>query len=124
MARAAGFARVVDASDAYDGLDAARLAVEPDDFHPNADGHARLAHGLDEALAALPEVRRLRTRGSTSGEAARSGHNPAGWVKPPEGAGPGTVGFAHPTGRPAPNSPQPPGDLDLRDPNPRGVPHR
>ena len=37
MARAAGFARVVDVSDAYDGLDPARLAVEPDDFHPNAD---------------------------------------------------------------------------------------
>jgi hypothetical protein len=59
MARAAGFARVVDASNAYDGLDAARLAVEPDDFHPNAAGHARLAHRLDEALGALPELRRL-----------------------------------------------------------------
>ena len=50
MARSAGFAHVVNASDAYDGLDPARLAVEPDDFHPNAAGHARLAHRLDEAL--------------------------------------------------------------------------
>ena len=55
-ARAAGFSRVLDASDAYDGLDPARLAVEPDDFHPNAEGHARLAHRLDGALAALPEL--------------------------------------------------------------------
>ncbi len=43
MARTAGFTHVVDVSDAYDGLDAARLAVEPDDFHPNAVGHQRLA---------------------------------------------------------------------------------
>jgi lysophospholipase L1-like esterase len=61
MARDAGFTRVVDASDAYDGLDADRLAVEPDDFHPNAEGHARLARRLDEALGALPELRRLWT---------------------------------------------------------------
>lgn len=59
MARTAGFARVVDASDAYDGLDASRLAVEPDDFHPNAAGHARLAARLDDALGALPELQRL-----------------------------------------------------------------
>jgi lysophospholipase L1-like esterase len=58
-ARAAGFAEVVDVSDAYDGLDPARLAVEPDDFHPNAAGHARLARRLDEALGALPGLRRL-----------------------------------------------------------------
>jgi lysophospholipase L1-like esterase len=63
MARAAGFAEVVDVSAAYDGLDPARLAVEPDDFHPNAAGHARLARRLDEALGALPELRRLRPRG-------------------------------------------------------------
>lgn len=61
-ARAAGFARVVDASDAYDGLDASRLAVEPDDFHPNTAGHARLAARLDEALGALPEFQRLWAR--------------------------------------------------------------
>jgi lysophospholipase L1-like esterase len=65
MARAAGFARVVDAADAYDGLDPTRLAVEPDDFHPNAAGHAHLARRLDEVLGALPELRRLWTPGST-----------------------------------------------------------
>jgi hypothetical protein len=85
-ARAAGFARVVDASDAYDGLDPSRIAVEPDDFHPNADGHARLARRLDEALGALPELRTLWT--------------------------------------PEANPEQPRGSADLRDPNPRGVPHR
>ncbi len=52
MARAAGFARVVNMSDAFDGMDPARLAVEPDDFHPNAIGHERLAHRLDEVLGA------------------------------------------------------------------------
>jgi lysophospholipase L1-like esterase len=62
-ARAAGFAEVADVSDAYDGLDPARLAVEPDDFHPNTAGHARLAHRLDEILGALPELRRLWPRG-------------------------------------------------------------
>jgi len=60
MARSAGFSRVVDVTDAYDGLDPAGLAVEPDDFHPNAAGHARLAGRLDEALGALPELRLLR----------------------------------------------------------------
>lgn len=55
-AREAGFARIVDVTNAYDGLDPARLAVEVDDFHPNVEGHARLARRLDEALSALPEL--------------------------------------------------------------------
>jgi hypothetical protein len=59
MARAAGFSRVIDVTDAYNGLDPASLAVEPDDFHPNAVGHARLAGRLDDALANLPELRPL-----------------------------------------------------------------
>ena len=50
-------------TDAYDGLDPAGLAVEPDDFHPNAAGHARLARRLDRALGDLPELRRLWDRG-------------------------------------------------------------
>ncbi len=62
MARSAGFARVVDASDAYNGLDPAGLAVEPDDFHPNDLGHERLARRLDEILAPLPELRQLWSR--------------------------------------------------------------
>lgn len=72
LARSAGFARVVDASDAYDGLDAARLAVEPDDFHPNAAGHARLSRRLDDALGALPEFRQLWTRGATRDDDPRA----------------------------------------------------
>ena len=43
LARAAGFTAVVDLSDAFDGLDPAALAIGPDDFHPNARGHAILA---------------------------------------------------------------------------------
>lgn len=62
MARSAGFTHVIDASDAYDGQDPPRLAVEPDDFHPNATGHARLARRLDLALGELPELRRLWSR--------------------------------------------------------------
>ena len=113
MARAAGFAEVVDASDAYDGQDPTRLAVEPDDFHPNAEGHARLAHRLDEALSALPELRPLRARmsiprdeNSREGEAYQEGDAPPG-----------------PTSLQAPPAGSPP-SKDLRDPSPRGVPRR
>jgi hypothetical protein len=59
LARAAGFSEVVDLSGAYDGLDPGALAVGPDDYHPNAEGHARLARRLDEALGRRPELRRL-----------------------------------------------------------------
>jgi hypothetical protein len=58
-ARIAAFTRIVDVSDAYDGLDPARLSVEPDDFHPNAMAHERLARWLDRALSDLPELRPL-----------------------------------------------------------------
>ena len=83
QARAAGFSGVVDVTDAYDGLDPAGLAVEPDDFHPNAAGHARLAGRLDEALGALPELGLLR--GPTR---ERSDLPVAGTTSP----GPGTTG--------------------------------
>ena len=46
-------------SDAYDGMDPAGLSVEPDDFHPNAMAHERLAVRLDRALSELPELRDL-----------------------------------------------------------------
>jgi hypothetical protein len=59
LARGAGFSAVLDLSDVYDGMDPEALAIGPDDYHPNADGHARLALRLDAALAGLPEVRRL-----------------------------------------------------------------
>jgi hypothetical protein len=55
-ARRAGFDPVIDLSDAFDGLDPAALAVAPDDYHPNADGHARLARRLHAALSARPDL--------------------------------------------------------------------
>ena len=51
MALAAGFDAAVDATDAYDGADPAELAVAPDDFHPNAEGHARIARRLEAAVS-------------------------------------------------------------------------
>jgi lysophospholipase L1-like esterase len=59
-ARDAGFTQVIDLTDVYKGIDAATLAIGPDDFHPNADGHARLARRLEAALARQPELERLR----------------------------------------------------------------
>jgi hypothetical protein len=59
IAHTAEFSHVIDVTDAYLGLDAARLAKSPDDFHPNARGHARLARRLDDTLSELPELRRL-----------------------------------------------------------------
>jgi hypothetical protein len=35
------------------------LALDPDDFHPNAKGHDRLARRLDLAMRRLPELSRL-----------------------------------------------------------------
>lgn len=60
LARAAGFTAVVDVSDAFDGSDPAALAIQPGDFHPNAEGHALLARRLAEALWPLPALRPLR----------------------------------------------------------------
>ena len=55
LAHASGFATVIDACDSYDGADASTLVVAPDDYHPNAIGHARIAARLEPALkAALP----------------------------------------------------------------------
>jgi hypothetical protein len=50
LARSAGFDRIVDVSDAFDGLPASMLAIGADDFHPNARGHVELAHRIDAAL--------------------------------------------------------------------------
>jgi len=50
LARFAGFSAIVDLSDAFDGLGPADLAISPDDFHPNARGHAILARRLGAAL--------------------------------------------------------------------------
>lgn len=52
-ARAAGFDKVLDLSSIYAGLDTAQLAVAPGDYHPNAEGHARIAESL------VPQLRKL-----------------------------------------------------------------
>lgn len=54
-ARRVGFAATVDLSDVFEGLDPKHLAIAPDDFHPNSQGHARLARRLEAALTAHPE---------------------------------------------------------------------
>jgi hypothetical protein len=76
VARDARFDRVIDLTDAYDGIDPATLAIGPNDFHPNADGHARLARGLEAALGGLPALERLWAR-SISTSTGPSGGSPS-----------------------------------------------
>ena len=64
IARGAGFDRILDASDAYQGANPNSLSIEVDDFHPNAQGHARLAERIDELLGRRPGI-----MGMTSGAA-------------------------------------------------------
>ncbi len=74
-ARKAGFAGVIDLTDAFDDLDPARLTVDRDDFHPNALGHARIAQRLDQALEPIPQVARIwetATASENVGRLARS----------------------------------------------------
>jgi hypothetical protein len=66
LALEAGFDRVFDASDAYAGANPADLAIEPDDFHPNAKGHARLANRIDELLGGLTGLRRIISEGASA----------------------------------------------------------
>jgi hypothetical protein len=67
LARAAGFAAVLDLSDSFDGCDPAALAIHPSDFHPNAEGHALLARRLAGALWPLPQLGPLREPGPGAG---------------------------------------------------------
>jgi hypothetical protein len=60
LTQAAGFTAVVDISDAFDDFDPADLALNPNDFHPNALGHSVIARRLARALWPLPELGRLR----------------------------------------------------------------
>ncbi|MDB5351263.1 MAG: hypothetical protein JWN86_2510 [Planctomycetota bacterium] len=59
LAQSAGFAVVIDLSDAFDGIEPSALAIAPDDFHPNARGHALLAKRLESALASRPQWRAI-----------------------------------------------------------------
>jgi lysophospholipase L1-like esterase len=63
-ARAAGFTAVIDISDAFDSFDPADLAIDPSDFHPNAQGHAIIAKRLEQALWTQPAIAALRSRSS------------------------------------------------------------
>jgi lysophospholipase L1-like esterase len=63
LARDAGFTAVVDACDAYEGADPADLAIGPNDFHPNAEGHAMIARALDARLWPFARARANATEG-------------------------------------------------------------
>jgi GDSL-like Lipase/Acylhydrolase family len=58
-ARSAGFDAIIDVADAYGAGNPHSLAVSPHDFHPNAEGHARIARALEAALVEQPELNRL-----------------------------------------------------------------
>ena len=83
LARDAGFAAVVDLPTPTTGSTRPTLAIGPNDFHPNAEGHARLARRLDAGAGpASPELERAldatrdRGRGTTGADVAMS-HRPA-----------------------------------------------
>lgn len=59
LAHETGFDAVIDVCDVYAGLDATSLAVGPNDFHPNAEGHRLIARALLEELTNRPEIARL-----------------------------------------------------------------
>jgi lysophospholipase L1-like esterase len=74
VAQAAGFTHVIDLTDAYEGIDPTTLAIGPDDFHPNAGGHALLAGRLDAAMRRRPDLQRLWTSAPrTSAQAQAQG---------------------------------------------------
>jgi hypothetical protein len=52
LARRCGFWPVIDLSDRFAGIDPEGLAIAPEDYHPNARGHALVARGLEAAVAA------------------------------------------------------------------------
>jgi hypothetical protein len=70
LARRSGFSVVADLSDTFDGIEPGQLAIDPSDYHPNSEGHARLAHRLESLLRARPEVRRI-LEGSDAGGDSR-----------------------------------------------------
>ncbi len=79
LARKTGFSRVIDLSDLFLGVDPADLAIAPDDYHPNARGHALLANRLEAVV--MEEVERIsaQTAGlsmSSPNAASRAGVRP------------------------------------------------
>jgi lysophospholipase L1-like esterase len=56
LAKRVGFDVVADFSDVFDGVDPTRLAVSPNDYHPNELGHAKLADRLYELMRVRLEL--------------------------------------------------------------------
>lgn len=75
-ARSAGFDAVIDVADAYGADDPRTLAVSPHDFHPNAEGHARIARALEPALARRPELNRIWSGTHPAATPERPGASP------------------------------------------------
>ena len=82
FARAAGFDRVIDLSDAFDGRSASSLAIAPGDFHPNAEGHAILARRLDAAIGEFVSSLTVQSRPKDGGVAAPPQRPQAAGVDP------------------------------------------
>jgi hypothetical protein len=76
LAANAGFSSLIDLSDAYRGCDPIDLAIGPNDFHPNVEGHKRLAAGLEQALVARPELTRSLGRPTGDASVVRAGGRP------------------------------------------------
>ncbi len=62
LAKSAGFDRLVDVSGIFDGQSASKLAIAPDDFHPNALGHAQLTVAIDAQLSDFMSSLTVRSR--------------------------------------------------------------
>jgi hypothetical protein len=71
LAKEAGFSVILDLTDVYDGLDAAALAIGPADFHPNAEGHKRIARRLEAMLEGEPRLAHFWSSAWARGEAQR-----------------------------------------------------
>ncbi len=56
IAHKSGFSAVLDLSDTFAGLRSESLAIGPEDYHPNARGHALIAQRLEAALVSQPAL--------------------------------------------------------------------
>jgi hypothetical protein len=71
LAHDSGFTAIADFRDAFDGLDPERLRIDVNDYHPNAEGHTRLARRLEEFLSGIPEIQALWSPSSSLEGASR-----------------------------------------------------
>jgi lysophospholipase L1-like esterase len=96
LARRAGFAAVIDASDAFDGADPKDLAVGPDDYHPNLEGHARIARALEAPLGALMTGALMTNGAMTDARSKPAGLPSSAIPHPPSVIGHRSSAIAHP----------------------------